>query len=152
MPHAAHHQTHPTRHPGRPGPRRVLIAVAILGTPWASTPTLAADDPDGVAFFEAKIRPVLVERCYSCHSCAARRPKGGLRLDSRESMRQGGNSGPAVVPGNLQESLLILAIEQEDEAFQMPPRGKLPEPVIADFRRWVEMGAPDPRLAPTPPT
>ncbi|MFO0891671.1 MAG: PSD1 and planctomycete cytochrome C domain-containing protein [Isosphaeraceae bacterium] len=107
----------------------------------------AADDPDGVSFFEARIRPVLVERCYSCHSAQAVKLKGGLRLDTRELTRQGGDSGPAVVPEKPDESLLLQAIAYTDDLSRMPPSGKLPENVIADFRRWVQIGAPDPREA-----
>jgi cytochrome c553 len=107
----------------------------------------AADDPGARAFFEAKIRPVLVERCYQCHSAKAEGPpKGGFRLDTREGLRRGGDSGPAVVPGNLEESLLVQAIEHAGDVPKMPPKGKkLPEAVIADFRAWIQAGATDPR-------
>jgi len=97
-------------------------------------------------FFEAKIRPVLVESCYKCHSAAAQangKLKGGLLLDNRESIRRGGESGPAVVPGNIKKSLLLSALRHED--FEMPPKGKLPDGVIANFAKWIQMGAPDPR-------
>ena len=100
-------------------------------------------DQAGVEFFEAKIRPVLLEHCYECHSVEAKNVKGGLRLDSREATKQGGDSGAAVVPKNVEESLLIDALQYE--SFEMPPKGKLPDAVIADFKKWVEMGAPDPR-------
>jgi hypothetical protein len=100
-------------------------------------------DPAGVQFFEAKIRPVLAQHCYECHAARTKRPKGGLRLDSRAGLLKGGASGPAVVPGKADDSLLIQALRHEDLA--MPPRGKLPPEVIADFERWVSMGAPDPR-------
>ena len=102
--------------------------------------------PEAVQFFEKKIRPVLVDRCYQCHSATAQQKKtlkGGLLLDSRQSIRKGGESGPAIVPGNVKESLLIAAIRHE--SLEMPPKSKLPDNVIADFVKWVEMGAPDPR-------
>jgi hypothetical protein len=105
----------------------------------------AAEDAAGREFFEAKIRPVLVERCYECHSAQAKRLKGGLRLDTRDAAREGGNTGPAVVPGKPDESLLLQAIAYTDDFAHMPPKGKLPDSVIADFRKWVVMGAPDPR-------
>ena len=109
----------------------------------------AADDRDaavGIRFFEQKIRPVLVSKCYRCHSAraaTAKRLKGKLRLDTRSGMRVGGESGPSLVPGKPESSLLIGALRHE--SFKMPPRGKLPEGVIADFVAWIRMGAPDPR-------
>ena len=98
---------------------------------------------DEIKFFETKIRPVLIKECYGCHSNKAGNVRGGLRLDTRELTRMGGSSGPAVVPGDLDQSLLISAINHVD--FEMPPQRKLSASVIADFRSWVEMGAPDPR-------
>ncbi|WP_422927876.1 DUF1553 domain-containing protein [Singulisphaera sp. PoT] len=109
----------------------------------------AGPSPEGVEFFESKIRPVLVKNCFSCHSSEAKSLKAGLRLDSAQAMRDGGEGGPAVVPGNVDESLLISALKYESS--QMPPSGKLPEATIADFAKWVEMGAPDPRTAASAP-
>ena len=110
---------------------------------------LGADqiDPAEVAFFEKKIRPVLVEHCYRCHSVQAKMPKAGLHLDSRAGIRRGGESGPAIVPGKIDESLLIQALRHEE--LEMPPDRKLPDRVIADFVAWVRNGAPDPRDHPT---
>ena len=102
-------------------------------------------DRSGVDFFETKIRPVLVERCYECHSPESKKLKGGLRLDTRALIRTGGDTGPAIVPGDPEKSLLLLAISHTDESLQMPPTGQLPANVVADFRKWVAMGAPDPR-------
>ena len=96
-----------------------------------------------VEFFENKIRPVLVKHCYQCHASNSKNVKGGLLLDSRAASRKGGDSGPSVVPGNVDESLIIGALKHE--SFEMPPKGKLPDTVIADFVTWIEMGAPDPR-------
>ncbi|MCH7728053.1 MAG: DUF1549 domain-containing protein, partial [Planctomycetes bacterium] len=96
-----------------------------------------------LAFFENRIRPILVQHCYQCHSAKAEKLKGGLRLDLRETVLRGGENGPAIVPGKPNESLLIEAIRYE--SVEMPPKGKLPDRVIADFVKWVEMGAPDPR-------
>ncbi|MGY8771307.1 MAG: DUF1553 domain-containing protein [Pirellulales bacterium] len=106
----------------------------------------AAEELEDFSFFETKIRPVLVDKCYSCHSSEAQEKnklKGGLFLDTKEASRLGGDSGPAVVPGKIDESLLISALKHED--FEMPPAGKLPANVIADFTRWIELGAPDSR-------
>ena len=99
----------------------------------------------GLAFFETRIRPVLVEKCYSCHSSQAEELQAGLFLDSREGLLRGGDSGPAVVAGRPRESLLIQALNYE--AYEMPPSGKLPATVVADFERWIEIGMPDPRTS-----
>ncbi len=102
---------------------------------------------DGAAFFEAKIRPVLVDRCYQCHSAGSDKIKGGLRLDHREGMVKGGDAGPSVIPGNPDESPLIEAIRYKDESLRMPPKTPLSPDQVADFEAWVKMGAPDPRDA-----
>ena len=104
--------------------------------------------PEQEKFFEAKIRPVLATHCGKCHSSTAEKLRGGLRVDSREGLRQGGDTGPAIVPGKPDESLLIRAIRYRDEELQMPPKAKLPDAVVADFEAWVRMGAPDPRTGP----
>ena len=108
----------------------------------------AQPDRSQLEFFEKNIRPVLASRCYKCHSATAEKLKGGLLLDTREGSRLGGESGHAVVPGSLDESLLIKAIRYTDKDLKMPPEkagGKLPDAVIADIEKWVLMGAPDPR-------
>jgi hypothetical protein len=107
--------------------------------------TAAGDGGAEVAFFEQKIRPVLAEHCYKCHSSRAKKVRGRLRLDSREGVRKGGDRGPAVVPGDVAASLLIKALRYDE--LQMPPTGKLPESVIADFEAWIRRGAADPRDA-----
>jgi len=103
----------------------------------------------GLELFEKRIRPVLVGQCYECHSAEAKTLRAGLLLDSRDGLRQGGDSGPAVVPGKPDESLLLGALRYE--GFEMPPSGKLADEVIADFQKWIELGAPDPRDAATKP-
>ncbi len=115
-----------------------------------AAPVFAADEkPDakGVEFFEANIRPVLIEKCYSCHSLATK-AKGGLLLDTRESTLRGGGSGPAIVPGKPDESLLYKAIAYAQADLQMPPAAKLPAAQISAIRAWIQMGAPDPRDKP----
>ncbi|MFC1759271.1 DUF1553 domain-containing protein [Planctomycetota bacterium] len=94
-------------------------------------------------FFESKIRPVLVEHCYECHSEKSEEIGGGFVLDTREGIRRGGESGEAVVPKNVADSLLIGAMRYD--TYEMPPSGPLPDTVVRDFERWVRMGAPDPR-------
>ena len=114
----------------------------------APTTVEKAASPEGLAFFEKKIRPVLADKCYKCHSADAEKVKGGLALDTRDGTRAGGDSGHAVVPGDLEASLLIKAIRYHDKDLAMPPEksgGKLPDDVIKDFETWVQFGAPDPR-------
>jgi hypothetical protein len=96
------------------------------------------------AFFEREVRPILIERCYECHS-AEGKTKGGLRLDTRDRTRQGGDSGAALIPGKPEESLLIEAIGYSKHDLQMPPKNPLPPDEVAALRKWIEMGAPDPR-------
>ena len=98
-------------------------------------------------FFETKIRPQLIRHCYGCHSAKSGKIRGGLRLDTSLGILRGGNSGPAVVPNDLDESLLWNAIRHED--FEMPPSEMMPKDVIADFREWIETGAFDPRVGET---
>ncbi|HEX5218840.1 MAG TPA: DUF1549 domain-containing protein, partial [Verrucomicrobiae bacterium] len=115
-----------------------------------TTVSSAAAEPtrEHLEFFENKIRPVLAKECYKCHSTSAEKVRGGLLIDSREATLEGGNSGPAVVPGNLEKSLLITAVRYTDADLQMPPKGKkLTDEQIADLEAWVKMGAPDPRVA-----
>jgi len=98
-----------------------------------------------LTFFENKIRPLLADQCYSCHSAKAEKTKGGLRVDSLESLLKGGDSGPALVPGDAEKSLLIKAVRYVDPDLQMPPKGKkLSERQIADLTQWVKAGAPWP--------
>jgi len=100
-----------------------------------------------ISFFEAKIRPVLVERCYECHSAESKELKGGLRLDVKSGWQAGGESGrPAVVPGKPEDSPLIRAIRHEQDASAMPPAGpRLSDAIVADFTEWIRAGAADPR-------
>ena len=112
----------------------------------AAAPALPA--LEGVAFFEQKIRPVLVSTCYECHSAEAKakgKLKGGLFLDTRTALLTGGDEGPALVAGKPDDSLLIKALRWSREDLHMPPKKKLPPEVIADFEKWIAMGAPDPR-------
>ncbi len=104
---------------------------------------------EGVEFFEKKVRPLLVQHCYSCHSADAKKVRGGLLLDSRPGLLKGGDSGPAVVPGAPRQSLLVRAVRHADESLKMPPKGKLSAREIGDLETWVKMGAPDPRTAAT---
>lgn len=110
-----------------------------------ATATWAAD-PAGLEFFEKKIRPVLVSECYQCHS-KDEKVKGGLRLDWKGGWQEGGDSGAAIIPGQVGKSLLIQAIRYSDAELEMPPKKRLTADQVADFEKWVAMGAPDPRMS-----
>jgi cytochrome c553 len=107
----------------------------------------AAPTPQQLEFFESKVRPVLVQHCYQCHSAKAEKLKGGLRVDGRAALLTGGDSGPAVVPGDAAKSRLVESIRYADEESAMPPKGKLPDAAIKDLEAWVAMGAPWPAEA-----
>ena len=121
-----------------------LLAAICYCLALLATASAHADDNE---FFETKIRPVLAERCFKCHSEQAKSVKAGLLLDSRDASRRGGESGAAVVPGDTDASLLLSALRYE--SFEMPPDGKLPDSVVADFETWIKSGAHDPRDTPT---
>jgi hypothetical protein len=127
-------------------PYRTLLPsfLAIFILPVAAL--AQSGDAKGIEFFESKIRPVLSKHCYECHSAQAKRLKADLLLDSKAGMLKGGDSGPVLVPGKAKESLLIKALEH-DGPTKMPSQStKLPKEVIADFVKWIDMGAPDPRV------
>src|SRR5258708_20928771 len=107
----------------------------------------AALTPAQNEFFETRIRPLLAEKCYKCHSLTADKVKAGLLLDSRDGVLKVGETGPAIVPGDPDKSLLIKAIRYSDPDLQMPPKNKLTDEQIADLVSWVKMGAPDPRVS-----
>src|SRR5688572_6150379 len=117
--------------------RQVLISIVL----WAGVSPLAlAEDYD---HFERKIRPLLSKHCYECHSAEAKPLHGGLRLDTRAGVKQGGDNGPALEAGKPDESLLIAALRYKGD-IQMPPDGKLSDAEIGEFVRWVREGAPMP--------
>jgi len=120
-----------------------LLCVQAVAADDTAAATKPAENRKEIEFFEKKIRPVLVKHCYECHSAKAKKVQGGLLLDTRAGIRRGGESGPAIVPGKVDESLLIDAIRYA--SFEMPPKKKLPKQVIADFVTWVKNGAADPR-------
>lgn len=102
--------------------------------------------PTEFDFFERRIRPVLVQHCYECHSAGSKSLKAGLRVDTRDGLRLGGKSGdPAVVPGDAEKSLLLKAIRHTNADLQMPPKKKLSPQQVADFEQWIREGASDPR-------
>ena len=118
----------------------VFSLLAIGGVLRAQAPDAASAD-----FFESRIRPILANNCYSCHTDSQ---LGGLRLDSAEAMVKGGSRGPAVTPGDPDKSLLILAVRQTDSSLKMFMGGKLKDSEIADLTAWVKAGAVWPKTAP----
>jgi hypothetical protein len=130
-------------------PRTDLLAAALvcLALCLATRVCKASDTaptPADVEYFEAKIRPLLVQRCFECHADQGKGVKGGLHLDSRSGILTGGDSGPAAVPEKPEDSLLIEAINYGQDSAQMPPRGKLPQQEIELLTEWVRRGAPFP--------
>ena len=131
----------------------IVLCLALLGAPEDAAPDRPAEpgrsaklDPSELEFFESKIRPLLVEKCYRCHSADAKRVRGGLLLDTQEGLLQGGDSGPALVPGKIEKSLILQAVRHEND-LEMPPREKLSDAEIEALTEWVRLGAPDPRSA-----
>ena len=118
---------------------RLRSITTLLLAPLA---LLAAGDDD--LFFESKVRPVLIKRCYDCHS-TEKKTKGGLALDTRAGWQHGGDNGPAIIPGDLTKSLVIKAVRYLDKDFAMPPKSRLPADEVAILEEWVKRGAPDPR-------
>jgi hypothetical protein len=127
--------------------RASILLIALGATAGATVTTEPTKEQ--LEFFEAKVRPILLDRCYSCHSIEQGKSKGGLTLDSKPGWEKGGEDGPAIKPGDVNESLLIKAIGYADPDLQMPPKGeKLTDAQIATLTEWVKMGAPDPRTGP----
>jgi cytochrome c553 len=122
----------------------VVAAIATTIQPVSAAAEKLA--PEQLAFFEKRIRPVLAEHCYKCHSAKAEKVKGSLLVDTKAGLLKGGSSGAAIVPGKPDKSPLIKSMKSTDEDEMMPPKGdRLSPQVIADFEAWVKMGAPDPR-------
>jgi mono/diheme cytochrome c family protein len=127
------------------------VAIATLAACWAAAVFAAPQAPSAaqpptkeqLQFFESRIRPIFADNCYQCHSPSAGTPRGGLELDWKGGWEQGSNSGPVIIPGNPEQSLLIWAVRHE--GVQMPPGRKLADQQINDLVAWVRMGAPDPR-------
>ena len=127
--------------------RPAMIRPAIISSIAAvALPAFGVVSPEGAEFFEKKVEPILKENCFKCHSHSAEKIKGGLVLDSVDGALTGGDTGPAIVPGDLAKSLLITAVVYKDDDLQMPPKGKkLSDEQIAALTEWVKMGAPWPR-------
>jgi hypothetical protein len=130
------------------------VLFAGLGFGWSALGAAQEGPAPGTEFFERKIRPVLVERCQACHSAGSKKEKGGLSLDTPEGLKKGGDSGPAVVPGDVEKSLLVKAIRYADPELRMPPpkeKARLSREEVADFEAWIRGGAAVPRSEATSP-
>src|SRR5437588_3031159 len=114
--------------------RRFVLSCGLI---LAATGSACADD--GIEFFETKIRPVLVEHCYKCHSHQAAKHRGGLYVDSRDGLRKGGDTAPAIVPGKPAASLLLKAVRHAAGELKMPPApaARIPDAVVADLEKWI---------------
>jgi hypothetical protein len=124
----------------------VAVSIVALQSAVAGAAPKPIEPPvtkEGAEYFEKKIRPILVHHCYECHSGDPKKAKANFVLDTREGLRKGGQSGTVISPGNPDESLLIEAVQYM--GLEMPPKEKLPDELIEEFVKWVEMGAPDPR-------
>ena len=126
---------------------RALLVLAVLGlaSSAGAAPKMAEQHPtkEGTEYFEKKIRPILVKHCYDCHSGDVKKAKGNFVLDTRDGLHKGGQSGQVIAPGNPDDSLLIEAVRYQ--GLEMPPKEQLPDELIEELVKWVEMGAPDPR-------
>jgi hypothetical protein len=122
----------------------VVLSLAVLALAAPARAGEKTPDPAAIEFFEKKIRPLLAEHCFGCHSTTAKKKRGGLMLDSRATLLKGGDTGPAVAPGHPDKSLLIKAIGYKDPDLRMPPKSRLGEAEIAALTAWVKMGAPWP--------
>ena len=120
---------------------QIPVALGLLASAGASTPS-------DLEFFEKRVRPLLSKHCYECHSADSEDLKGGLRLDHRRGVLEGGHTGPAVIPGRVGKSLLIRAVRHTEDDLRMPPRTKLNPEEIEILEKWVAIGLPDPRDSP----
>ena len=129
--------------------RPLWLGASVLGLFLGPAQAQEAPGPKDLEFFEKKIRPLLTERCYSCHSAKAEKLKGGLFLDSREGVLKGGDSGPALQAGDPKKSLLVKAVRWIDDDLKMPPKKRLTDEQVADLEAWIRRGAAWPANDPT---
>ncbi len=118
-----------------------LSLFSLCAASKAAEPT-----PEQLDFFEKRIRPILVTHCYECHSVEKKKNEGSLTVDSRAALLKGGDSGPAILPGDPDKSLLMIAVRQTDKDLKMPPEAKLSAAQLDDLAAWIKAGAADPRV------
>ena len=127
---------------------KAAFSIALLLTLHTGSAVVAAPADDAkIAFFEKNVRPILIKRCYECHSVESGKSKGGLMIDSREAILKGGDNGPALIAGNPDKSHIIESVRYQNQDLQMPPKGAMPAAEVKTLEEWVKMGAPDPRAA-----
>lgn len=127
---------------------KAIHSISLLLTLHAASVAMAAPADDAkIAFFEKTIRPILIKRCYECHSVESGKSKGGLAIDSREAILKGGDNGPALVAGDPEKSHIIESVRYQNQDLQMPPKGAMPAAEVKALEEWIKMGAPDPREA-----
>ena len=132
-------------------PRRALdFCLVLLFAPLVAAPVESQQSTgsEQLEFFEKRIRPLLATHCYECHSPQKKVPEAALRLDSLKGILAGGYSGPAIVPGSPEDSLLARAVSYREVDLRMPPDGKLADEQIEDLRKWIRMGVPPPGQSP----
>ncbi len=147
-------RTIPNELPMRAQPFKAALTVALVtALLWLPRSARAAGPAEDGEFFEKKVRPILTEHCYECHSATSIKLQGGLRVDSRPALLKGGDTGPAIMPGKPESSLLIAVLSHRHKDIAMPhKRAKLPDAVLADFEHWIHAGAVWPgEAAVTPP-
>lgn len=120
------------------------LTACLLGLVNSSPAKASEPTPAALAYFESEVRPILVEKCYACHSQRAGKQEGGLSLDRAEGWLSGGDRGASLVPGDPEASLIIQAIRYADPDLKMPPTAKLSDASVATLERWVQLGAPAP--------
>lgn len=122
----------------------VGLAICLAAVTSGNEQEVAGTSAGDIEFFEKRVRPILVARCYECHASTSQKLRGGLFVDSREGLMQGGDTGPAVAPGKPDQSLFVEAIGYNSQQIEMPPAGKLPPSEIAVLVEWVRRGIPFP--------
>src|SRR5258708_15797698 len=128
-------------------PMRIFLVVLCMQVSSGALCRAAEPDEAGAAFLESKIRPILADNCFKCHSARAQKLKAGLFADSLQGLLKGGDNGPAIVPSHPEQSRLVEAIGYGNVDLQMPPKGKLSDQQIADLTQWIKIGAPWPGSA-----
>jgi hypothetical protein len=129
---------------------RLLVAFSVFGFSFSGSRQAFGDGTNDIDYFESTIRPILARRCYECHSAQGDEPEGGLLLDQSAGWLKGGSRGPALVPGDPDESLLATAIRYDDVELQMPPDARLPQREVDALEEWIRRGAPAPAAGPQP--
>src|SRR5215203_6715519 len=118
----------------------LLLSIVSAASAAPTTAPAAKLSKDQTTFFESKVRPILVSRCYKCHSVEEKKNKGGLTLDTRDGWKKGGENGAVIVAGDPAKSKLLTAVKYTDPELQMPPKGaKIADAEVAILEQWIKM-------------